>query len=159
MNTMCCKWMREILVTLAVALPLIVLVRASHAQTTRLFDLGRLICSIIPEQNIGRVTILPPQVDAYNWLYWVAAVHHWDASNNYTGYTWTNGFYYIPPDRPYYLRPGGWIDPTTGQGFFVTPAHALGYVLIQPFVWDDGIKQWILYGPSGPSCLVFTNAG
>jgi hypothetical protein len=157
--------------TLGIVLPLTVAVPASHAQS-QVRNSGFLICSIIPERNTGYAIIFPPEVFSSNVLYWIAAVHHWDASSNYTGFTWTNYLWYTPPDAPYYLRPGGWSDPTTGQGFFVAPAHALGYVQIQPYVFDWVTQQWIAYGShifdwttrqwvavQGPSCLVFTSIG
>jgi hypothetical protein len=152
-----CNRMRRILVALAVALPLIVVVPDSHGQVTMIGS-EFLLCTADQNTSTAWARIFPPTVVWGTTLWWIAAVHHWDAYNNYMGYNWTNWLYHNPPQSVYVPGPG-WIDPYTGLGEFVTAAYSLGTVAIETFLWDEGTYQWIVYGAVGPSCRLDNTFG
>ena len=148
--------MRRIFVALGVALPLIVVVPASHAQQYRRFDnYGSLVCDVDPIQG-GFALIFPASIISFTPLYWTAWVYHYDNANNYTSAEQTDWFYYSPPDV-YYLSGGGWsMLSNTAQYWYIVRAHAGGSVYLQPFIWDPAIGQLIVNGESwaGSWCRV-----
>jgi hypothetical protein len=143
--------MRRVFVALSVALPLIVVLPASHAGELNA-DFGTIAdCRIDAATGLGIVRIFPPLlVVADRVVYWAAQVHHYDYYHTtYTG----------PVATPYFTwdARGGftgtglpWRSGETGLPYYETYAYPYGYVYFQNYLFDSALGYWDLYGDWGP---------
>jgi hypothetical protein len=86
-------------------------------------------------------------------MWWVAAVHHFDASGAWQYWEWTDWFYYEPPGL---IAGGGWFaytNPNLSQ--WIVAAYPFGWVYLQTFFLDEATQHWLADGRVfEPGCYV-----
>jgi hypothetical protein len=141
--------MRRIFVALGVALPLIVVVPASHAEVF-FGGQGSVLCYIDPATNTPYVYVYPPSVinhSANNFLLWFAEVRYWHTDLKYTGYSNVTDKIYFAPQ----LNGGQWYDMKNGLNYVVFSVGIINvYVEVRHYVFDFGDWRWFAPNQNTP---------